>query len=306
MTPDKYTISEKFLNVSKIHNLYVQDWGNKSSKNVFVFLHGGPGSGTSDSAKGFFDPRVSRVIFFDQRGSGKSLPRDEIRENTISDLADDIEKIADEFNIEMFTLVGRSWGSCLALFFAIKHPNRVKNLVIGGVFTGSKSDSDLFDSGAFKIQFPDIWEEYQATAPKEFRENPSAYHFSKIGAKEKISETIYANLEGSLSIINAEKTDLKAPIPEEYLFGQKIEMHYLKNNCFLPDEFILENSRKIKVPVHIIQGRYDMICPPTIAYKLSKKLVNANLIWTIAGHSSKDGENSLATKLVIKQLCSES
>ena len=160
MTPDKYTISESMLDVDNGHQLYIHDWGNQTAVKPIVFLHGGPGGSTKDHHKTSFDPTEQRVIFFDQRGCGRSLPLGSLSNNTTDDLIEDIEIIADHLNLKTFIINGGSWGSCLALAYSLAHPERVTALVLRGIFTGSQSEIDWLDSGKFRTFFPEVWAQY--------------------------------------------------------------------------------------------------------------------------------------------------
>lgn len=159
MNKDEYTISEKMISVSDIHQLYTQLWGNKSSKKVYVFLHGGPGSGVNDGNKVLFNPKKDLVLFFDQRGAGKSMPRGSLVDNNTDELIKDIDKITNEYKLDKFILVGGSWGSCLALAYAIKKPARVAGMIVRGIFTGRQSEIDFLDNGEFKSFYPDVWDQ---------------------------------------------------------------------------------------------------------------------------------------------------
>lgn len=170
MKPDAFTIAEHHLDVGHKHRLYIQDWGDKKAKTPIIFLHGGPGGQCKDKHKTPFDPATQRVIFFDQRGCGKSTPVGHWHHNNTQELAADITKIANFLGIDTFILTGSSWGSCLALYYALCVPLRVKALVISGVFTGSQAEIDWIDKGLFRAHFPEAWERYEQTVPEAFRD----------------------------------------------------------------------------------------------------------------------------------------
>ncbi len=289
MTPDKYTISETFVSVGDGHNLYIHDWGNKSAKKPIIFLHGGPGSFCQDKHKGIFNPENQRVIFFDQRGSGKSTPYGELSNNTTDELVEDINKITDHLKIDKFILQGGSWGSCLAFAYAIAHPQRVIGIVLAGIYTCSQSENDWLNNGGFKSFYPDAWDEYLARTPQEHRDNPTAYHMSQIASENedarKLSAYAYSCLEASLMKLDDRFT------PDDYETfdpaGSIIEMTYIANNGFMPDRFIIENAHKIIAPVWLVQGRYDIVCPPVTAYELSSEIPNCKLILTTSGHKAE-------------------
>ncbi|QQS19402.1 alpha/beta fold hydrolase [Candidatus Saccharibacteria bacterium] len=289
MTPDKHTIAEHMLEVGHEHTLYIQDWGNKKAKTPIFFLHGGPGAQCKNKHKLPFDPVTQRVIFHDQRGSGKSTPLGRWHHNNTQELAADITKIADYLKIDQFIITGGSWGSTLALYYSICEPRRVKGIVIDGVFTGSQAEIDWVDKGLFRAHFPDAWEHYLAATPKKYWGDPSAYHIAQaLGTDEaatKKSAHAYEELERSIMSLD---DNFLPSNPEDFEpEGMLIEMRYLRNRCFLPDRFILKNAGKLKMPLYIIQGRYDFVCPPQTAYELSKIAPIAHLTWVINGHKGE-------------------
>ena len=289
MTPDQHTNQELFLDVGDGHQLYVQDWGNPKINVPIIFLHGGPGSGTSDRHRQRFDPMQQRVIFFDQRGSGKSLPKGSLENNTTADAVEDIEKVAKHFKLNKFFLSGGSWGSTLALSYALAYPKRVEAMVLSGIFTGRQSEIDYLDNGGFKTFFPDIWEKYVGSVPKSAQADPSAYYHKQVMGSdaEDSKRAAYAYsemLEGPLLSLDDRYTPTKY---EDFdPDAMRIELHFLQNRCFLPEGSILKQASKLTMPIWLVQGRYDMVCPPTTAYELSKLLPNGHLIWTTAGHGN--------------------
>lgn len=286
MTPDKHTNQELFVEVSDGHELYVHDWGNKDAKQVIFMLHGGPGSGCSDRHKGQFDPSRQRVIFHDQRGSGRSLPAGSLEDNTTQKLVEDISVIADKLGVKKFILTGGSWGSTLALAYGLKHPQRVEAMVLDGIFTGSQAEIDWIDKGYFETFYPEAWEAFRQTTPKSQQKNPSSYHFKRIlqddeqAAKE--SAYLYGNLEGSLASLDDRFTP--SAFDDYNPNGTRIEVYYLANRCFMPDRHILENAHKLTMPIWLVQGRYDMVCPPVTAYELHQRLPHSELFFTTSGH----------------------
>lgn len=304
MTPDQFTNQETYLNVSEDHILYVQDWGNKAAKTTYIFLHGGPGSGCNGNEKNLFNPDTMRVLFFDQRGCGKSTPYGSLKNNTTADLIGDITKIADHFEIETFVLVGRSWGSCLALAYALDQPSRVSAIVTGGVYTGNKRDNDFFNNGGWREFFPDVWDTLLARTPEEHYADPVAYHAARMLSNDaqaaRESAYVYSELEGSLLRLDdrhsSYDTETFDPVPSTIL------VHYTENQCFMDDNLIFDNAEKLTMPVWVVQGRYDAVCRPASAYELHKKLPNSHLTWTIAGHSKSDRGNFDVTKTIIESL----
>lgn len=304
MIPDTHTIQEVQLPVGDGHELYVQLWGKKSAHTTFIYLHGGPGSGCHDGHKAYFDPAKHQVIFFDQRGCGKSMPYGSLQNNTTEDLVRDISKVADHFGIEKFVLVGRSWGSCLALAYALVNPTKVSAMVIGGIFTGSQSEIDFIEQGEFKAFFPEAWEAFLARTPEKFRNNPAKYHQKRMfeGNEKAALESAYAfaELEGSLVRLDDRHAEQDKTTFDPV--STRIEIHYTANRCFMEDEYIFTNASKLNMPVKIIQGRYDAVCKPAAAHRLHSALPNSQLTWTIAGHSSSDRANFDVTKALIETM----
>jgi len=292
---DKYTIQELMLDVGGGHEVYVQDWGNKSATQVILRLHGGPGSASKDSYKRLYDPQTQRVVFHDQRGCGKSLPYGSLRHNTTDDLVEDISKIADKLGISKFILQGTSWGSTLALAYALAHPERVEALVIGGVFTASKAETDWLDDGLMRTFYPEVWEGYAGSVPEKYRDDPSGYHFQRIlhGTDEEQKESAYqfSRLEGGVMFFD----DMQPSWDYETFdpVGSRIEVHYLANACFMPERHIFDHATELTMPVHIVQGRYDMVCPPQTAYELAQKLPDARLYWTLSNHQVQHEGNTV-------------
>ncbi len=298
MQHDVYTNQELMIDVGDGHTLYVLDWGNKDAKVPFIFLHGGPGSSVKDKHKASFDPARQRVIFFDQRGCGRSTPLGSVENNTTEKLISDISTIAGSLQIPKFIVHGTSWGSTLALAYAIKHPERVSALVIGGVFTASQVETDWLDHGGFRTFYPDAWQAYVERTPEQYRNNPSAYHFDQVmngtPEEQKASGYAYECMESAVVKLD------DRPSPNDYTdydpTGIRIEMHYMSSSCFMPESYIFDNVDKLTMPIHIVQGRYDMVCPPMTAYKLHQTLKNSHLYWTLSGHAvDHEGQNIFKT-----------
>ncbi|HSX04907.1 MAG TPA: alpha/beta fold hydrolase [Candidatus Saccharimonadales bacterium] len=303
MTPDAHTIQETFLEVGDGHTLYVHDWGNRAAKTPIITLHGGPGSQARDSHKRLYDPARQRVIFFDQRGCGRSLPYGSLEHNTTQQLIEDISKIADHLKIKQFILAGGSWGSCLALAYALEHPERVAAMALNGIFTGSQAEIDWLDGGLFRTFYPDVWDRYLAATPKAHHKDPGAYHYQRVmgGDPDAARESghAYETLEGSVLALDDRfmPSDLATYDPS----GIRIEMHYMQKRCFMPDRHILDSAHRLTMPIWLVQGRYDMVCPPAAAYELHQKLPNGELVLTTSGHRPEH-ETSSVLRTVLLQL----
>ncbi len=301
MTPDSYTNQELQIDVGDGHELYVHDWGNKDAQTVIFSLHGGPGGASRDKHKNNFDPTTQRVIFHDQRGCGRSIPYGSLDHNTTADLIEDISKIADKLGVQSFILTGSSWGSCLAFAYALAHPERVKSMVLSGIFTGSHTEIDWLDKGRFQTFYPDAWQRYLDATPQAQRSDPSAYHFERILGDDteatKQSGFAYDSLEGAVAVLDDRFTpdDLEAYDPT----GIRLEVYYMANKCFMPNRHIIDNTAKLTMPIWMVQGRYDMVCPPITAYELDQKLPDSHLIWSLSNHaSSRETWNVVRTVLL--------
>lgn len=295
MNKDEYTISEKMLDVGDGHTLYVQEWGSPDASVPVIFLHGGPGGQVKDRHKGAFDPKTQRVILFDQRGCGKSTPYGSLENNNTEKLIEDISTIADAFSAKTFVLHGSSWGSTLALAYALAHPDRVHALVIGGVFTSSKAELDWIDNGLFKTFFPEVWQAYLDKTPSENLNDPTKYHFDKVingtADEQKLSGYAYDCLESG--VVQLDDRQTPEPFAEYDPAGIRIEMYYLMNDCFLPERYLLKNAHNLKMPIHIVQGRYDMVCPPITAYELHNNLPDSQIYWTLSGHKTEHEDQNI-------------
>lgn len=293
--PSIQTYNEFRLKVSPLHEIYVEESGNPKGCPV-IFLHGGPGGGVSPDHRRFFDPTYYRIILFDQRGAGKSTPLAELRENTTWDLVNDIEKIRTHLNIETWHVFGGSWGSTLALTYAIKHPDKVKSLLLRGIFLCRPSEIQWFyQSGASQI-FPDVWDDYLNAIPENERDNlVKAYHKRLTSDDYEIrlkAAKVWSKWEAATSrLIVSHEAVNEFDDPDYALSFARIECHYFINNSFYPTEnWILENASAIKkIPTWIVQGRYDVVCPARSAWDLHKALPDANLtIVPDSGHAAME------------------
>lgn len=291
------------LQVSRLHTLHVEEAGTKGATPV-VFIHGGPGGGIEASHYQNFDPKRWHIIHFDQRGAGQSTPHACLDENTTWDLVADIETIRKRMNFDKWHVFGGSWGSTLALAYAIEHPDQVLSLTLRGIFMLRKSEIDwYYQAGAHNI-YPDAWEDYLAPIPENERGDlVSAYH------KRLTSENPAIQLEAAKawSVWEGSTSKLLPDAEKIADFGKdafatafaRIECHYFINGGFFEtDAWILENVDKIRhIPAVIVQGRYDMPCPMRSAWDLHKAWPEAKFhIVQDAGHAST--ESGIARALV--------
>jgi proline iminopeptidase len=280
------------LKVSPVHEIYYEQVGNPQGKPA-VFLHGGPGGGIVPEYRRYFDPQLYRVVLFEQRGSGRSTPHASLEDNTTWHLVSDIEQLREHLGIERWQVFGGSWGSTLALAYAETHPARVTELVLRGIFLcRPKEISWFYQQGASAI-FPDVWEEYLAVIPEAERSDlVSAYHrrlTSDDYAVRLEAARAWSIWEGSTSKLFFDPAVVeKFADPEFALAFARIECHYFMNNSFFAsDNYLIENVGKIRhLPGVIVQGRYDVVCPPLSAWDLHRAWPEAKLhIIPDAGHS---------------------
>jgi len=291
------------LNVSDLHTIHVEESGNKNGKPV-IFLHGGPGGGIESIYRQYFNPIKWRIIIFDQRGCGKSVPHAELKENTTWNLVSDIEKIRSHLGIDNWVVFGGSWGSTLSLTYAICHSERCKGLILRGIFMLRKQEIDWFyQNGASNI-YPDAWEDYLKPIPENERDDIVAAYYKKLTS---LDESIRLDAARSWSIWEARTSHLfpsknylhqfsDAKVSEAFA---RIECHYFINGGFFEnDNWILDNVDTIHhLPIVIIQGRYDVVCPMVSAWHLHQKLPNADFeVVQDAGHSMT--EKGIVSKLV--------
>ncbi len=253
------------LAVSGGHKIYFEESGNPVGKPV-VLLHGGPGGGTQPNYRRLFDPAVYRIIMFDQRGCGKSVPFASLENNTTWDLVSDIEALRQHFGIDRWTVFGGSWGSTLAITYAETHPERVSELVLRGIFLGRKKELDwLYQFGASEI-FPDYWQEYLEQIPVKERRNMVKAYYKRLTSKDIDVRTAAAQAwskwEGCSSKLHIDHELIARNGDETFATAfARIECHYFINRCFLrSDSQLLDDIGRIRhIPTTIVQGRYDMV-----------------------------------------------
>lgn len=301
MYPSIEPFDAGMLPVSAIHTLYYEQCGNPQG-NPAIFLHGGPGGGLAPDYRRFFDPEAYRVVLFDQRGSGKSTPYASLEENTTWDLVADIERLREHLGIDRWIVFGGSWGSTLALAYAETHPNRVKALVLRGIFLVRKPELDWFYQGGATAVFPDFFEDYANFIPEEERGDMMGAYYKRLTSDD---ETVrfeaakrWSVWEGSTSKLFPDKNLIDMfGSPEKAVALARIECHYFLNNCFFESEnYLLDNIQKIRhLPTVIVQGRYDMVCPMMSAWDLHKAFPEAELVIVPdAGHSAYEKGNTSA------------
>ena len=280
------------------HQIYYEQCGNPNGKPA-VFLHGGPGGGGSIAVRRFFNPEKYNIVIFDQRGCGRSMPHGCLENNTTWDLVDDIEALKNMLEIETWLVFGGSWGSTLSLAYSQTYPTSVSEMVLRGIFMLRKKELDWFyQEGASKI-FPEAWEKFLEPIDVNQRDNlMSAYHkiFTSDDEDKKLSAAIaWSVWEGSTSSLSY-NPDMASSFsdPKFALAFALIENHYFVNKGFLEHENqLIETGIDIirHIPTTIVQGRYDIVCPMTTAWELSKNWPEAKLIIApSSGHTAFEKE----------------
>lgn len=279
-----------YLPVSDGHKLYYEVCGNPKGETC-LFLHGGPGSGFTEHHKDVFKMSSQRVIFFDQRGSSRSKPFASLKNNTAFKSCEDINKLLDFLEVEDVVIYGGSWGTTLGLVYAIRFPNRVRGLVLRGVFLSRKQSYEHYMGGGLGRYAPELWKEFLKDVPKARQRNPASYYAERIqkgSAKErKKFAKAWAVFELRAAFLEPLDDDFVAEQIELYSYESlaKLETHFVNKKCFLPDNYILKNSKKIShIPLRIVHGRYDLLCPPSEAYDLAEQFDDVKLQFPIAGH----------------------
>ncbi len=284
------------LEVSDLHTIVYEEAGNSSGMPA-LFLHGGPGVGILPDYRRFFDPDFYRIILPDQRGAGRSTPHAELRENTTWEIVEDLDKLREHLDIERWIVMGGSWGSTLALSYAITHPSSVLGLIIRGVFLARPFELKWIYQwgGASKIH-PDEWEKFLAAIPKAERANPLEAYYKILTGKDEGKKIDAARAwtrweASSMTLVPDPKAVEEMTNAASAVSIGCVECHYAINDFFMKsDNYILENADKIvNIACRIVQGRYDIICPVISAWDLHKALPKSELrIVTRGGHSPMD------------------
>ena len=265
---------QRMLDVGQGHRVYVEQCGNPDGVPVIV-LHGGPGGGCSPAMRRYFDPEHYRVILFDQRGCGRSRPHASVVNNTTWHLVDDIELIRRTLDIDEWIVFGGGWGATLALIYAEEHPSRVSQMVLRGVFLMTQSELDWFYGGGAGKFWPEVWARFVSLVPEDERDDLIAAYNRRLFSGDITQEVRFARAwsswENALASVHSAGNGGEAPGDYARAFA-RLENHYFSNAGFLEfDGQILAHAGRIKhIPGTIVQGRYDMICPPESAYALAK------------------------------------
>ena len=282
------------IRVSDVHELYMNESGNPDGIPV-LFLHGGPGGACDASSRRFYDPQVFRIITFDQRGCGRSIPHGSLKENTTEHLIRDIEKIREYLVIDKWVLFGGSWGSTLGLLYAQAHPQRISALILRGIFLCTQRELDwVYKDGANRI-FPDYWEAFIKQIPESEHDDLVAAYYSRLTGLDELARMAAAKSwsawEANCSTLRPSSEVLaRFTKPHNALAISRIEAHYFVNKGFIEENQILTNIGNIQdIPGRIVHGRYDVLCPLNNALALHQRWRNSELhIVRDAGHSASE------------------
>ncbi len=274
------------------HWIYVEEIGVKGGRPC-LFLHGGPGSGAQHAHRALFDPTRDHAFLIDQRGAGRSHPYLSLRSNTTQHLIADIEIIRDHYGISKWLIVGGSWGSTLALAYAQAHPGRVTGLVLRAIFLGTAAEVEWAFVDGPKIFRPELFAAFRDWLPEEERRDPLRAYIKRLTDPDAEIHVPAARIWNAYERILSELTPASPCLPEPSADAARtpptpiVEAHYIKHDFFLaPGELLDQAHRLHGIQGAIIQGRYDLLCPPKSAEALARAWPDASLqIIDNAGHA---------------------
>ena len=293
--PEVEPFATGWLPTGGLHEIYYEECGNPKGKPAVV-LHGGPGGAINTTMRRFFDPTRWRSVLFDQRGCGKSRPNASLQDNTTWTLVEDIERLRKRLGIQKWSVFGGSWGSTLALAYAIMHPDRVENLVLRGVFLLTERELRWFYQDGASMLFPDAWERFCAPIPAAERHDMiGAYHKRLIHADRRVqaeAAAAWSQWEGdTISLRGPEARPAKFNEVDFAIAFARIECHFFANRGFFDEDgWLLKNMAAIAgIPGWIVQGRFDVVTPLESAWALQKAWPASRfeIIWD-AGHASTE------------------
>lgn len=291
---DPYAVHH--IGVDMPHELYVEECGNPQGVPV-IFLHGGPGSGCSADHRRYFDPGVYRIVLFDQRGAGRSLPLGETMRNSTADLVSDMETIRRHLHIAQWMLFGGSWGATLALIYALAHPHRLLGVILRGTFLAREADLDWFFVGLRRL-FPQAWEKLSdgIAGCSEAHALIDWYHSALQGEDRSLALRAARNWSAWGHHVVSWRQALSSERPEEgaetdvqrerLLAKVRIETHYAHHRYFIDENEIIARIGSLpRIPISIVHGRYDLVCTMESAWLLHRALPGSRLVMVAeAGH----------------------
>lgn len=299
--PEIKPFKEGFIKPDATHAVFFEVSGNPNGYPV-VFLHGGPGGGCNPSQRQFFDPAFYKIILFDQRGCGRSKPLGSIIDNTTQNLIADIETLRLELNVDKWLVFGGSWGSTLAINYALHHPDHVSGLILRGIFLSRPSELDWF-LGQIEHFYPDVWHtlmHYQENINRDnLLETFTQLVFNDDSTINRPAAIAWNAYESDIMRLLPSVSDVKPETPTPAITEAmldievaraRVQIHYINHQCFINGEAVLTQCASLKhIPTTIVQGRYDMVCPPKTAWELSRVMPHAQLhMIPDAGHSAME------------------
>lgn len=294
------------LAVDDLHTLYWEECGNPAGVPV-LFLHGGPGGGITPMHRQFFDPAYYRIVLFDQRGSGKSTPLGEVRDNTTQLLIADIEALRRMLDVKQWLVFGGSWGATLALAYGQQHPQSCLGFILRGIFLCTRAEIDWFLYGMRTI-FPEAHDEFVAAIPEEERTDLlHAYERRLFGDDVELATQTARNwsrYEGACLFLHPQPETIDACGDDAIALGiGRLEAHYFLHQGFMAEDQLIRDIDRIRhLPAVIVQGRYDAVCPPVSAYRLHQAWPQAKLhIIADAGHAAMEPGTAAALVAATEQ-----
>lgn len=300
--PELEPFNKGSLNVGQMHQIYFEECGNPVGTPV-VFLHGGPGSGCNPTQRRFFDPVFYRIVLFDQRGCGRSKPQGEVEANTTGDLVNDIEALRLHLNIDKWHIFGGSWGSTLAIAYAVKHAERIISLTLRGIFLSRPSELKWF-LGDMQHFFPEVWDKLVKYLPPNKQNDVLNAYAALIFNTDLIISgdaaeqwNAFENAIMRLKPLGTELIEATSKTAEELnneriteVARARVQIHYILNQCFVDGEALIKKAANLtNIPTIIVQGRYDMVCPPQTAWVLHQSMPHAKFTMVAdAGHSAME------------------
>ncbi len=278
------------LDVGDGHRLWV-DIAGRPDGIPALFLHGGPGGGFQRGNMALFDPDRFRTVFFDQRGAGRSLPKGGLDANTTANLIADIERLRQHFSFDKWLIVGGSWGATLALAYAETHPERVTGLVLRAVFLGTEVELDWAFGTGLRHFHPGLYKDFLAALPQAERANPLPNYYRRIldpdPAINLPAALAWHDTERILSEVSPGATRLAIAADRPRPNSPFVEAHYFQNGCFLAPGALLDQAHQLAgIPGVMVQGRYDLLCPPATSHALAERWADARIeLAELSGHS---------------------
>ncbi len=289
-------LTSELLAVSDGHHIHVESVGRVGGIPA-VYLHGGPGSGCQPDHRRLFDPERFHAVLFDQRGAGRSRPKGLRDHNTLPHLIADMEMIREKFSFERWMVVGGSWGATLALAYAQAHPDRVLGIVLRATFLGMRDELDGAFLKTLPRFYPALSEDFLGLLPENERTQPLESYWRRILDSDVTvhgpfvrawhdTERILSEVSPSRTRLDTASLTSTGPLPATPF----MEAHYFANDCFMRPSQLLEDAGRLNgIPGVIVQGRYDLLCPPATSHALAARWVNAELrIVEGAGHTLYD------------------